>query len=139
VSDLPDISLVSNTLTSSVSSSSPTSFSTMIDRLDSCLVRLSLSSYRTIITRLVFFHTRPNTVTLSVRSYVYAPESLASVAAVRSSCRSRHMLNPSSFVDSFPRVSSIFVHLPFFFFLFSRGLHQLGAPTYSLVDLSKGV
>ena len=31
---------------------------------------------------------------------------------------------------SFPLSSSIFVHLPFLFFLFSRGLHMLGDPTY---------
>ena len=31
------------------------------------------------------------------------------------------LLNPSSFVVSFPCVSSIFVHLPFLIFLFSRG------------------
>ena len=92
--------------------------STRIDTLVvSCLVSLSSSSYRTNINQFtIFSHTRPNTVTLSVRSYVLFWLSSSDLL-----CRSRNI----------PQWSSSFLLPPFsfsrVFFLFSSWVFARGS------------
>jgi hypothetical protein len=119
--------------------------STRIDTLVvSCLVSLSSSSYRANINQFtIFSHTRPNTVTLSVRSYVlfWLSRLLSSSDLI---CRSRTIPQWSSSFLLPPFLLFPSVFFPRVFFCFTMRVRRLvrdplGTPTDEPTDRSKGV